>query len=83
MILYERERGPCIYCTKYLIFFNLIENYWVVVSIFFVVEETVILIKIHEHESSIYSVLNRFIIYYITSVPLQKGQTLICSSNLG
>ena len=44
---------------------------------FFFFEETIILIKTREHENSIWSFLNRFIIYYITKVPLQKSLTFI------
>ena len=39
---------------------------------FVVVEKTVILIRTQGHESSIYSFLNKLIIYYITRVPIQK-----------
>ena len=42
------------------------------VLFFFFFEETVIFIRTQGHESSIYSFLNKLIIYYITRVPLQK-----------
>ena len=42
------------------------------VFFFFFFEEIVILIRTQGHESSIYSFLNKLIIYYITRVPLQK-----------
>ena len=46
-------------------------------KLFFFFKETVILIKIYKHESNIQSFLNKFIIYYITRVPLQNDLTFV------